>query len=147
MAAHKVFFNGGDCRRVLGLGDPGAQRALTRARGVLINGRVFSQPHRRNLITRCYLTCAFMPTSRPRVRKLSAARCASEFRLVSWMVLCHVFCHMQMLERLLKGHVTEWAREGGWRGVRIVNDDIRHCAIRGPGGVGERGLGWVGKKD
>ena len=28
-----------------------------------------------------------------------------------------------------------------------VNDDIRHCAIRGPGGVGERGLGWVGKKD
>ena len=59
------------------------------------------------------------------------------------MVLCHVFCHMQMLKRLLKGHVTEWAREGGWGGVRDEYDAIRHYAIRGPGGMGERvGVEW-----
>ena len=86
---------------------------------------------------------AHLSTSRPRVRKLGATRCASEFRLVPWMVLCHVFCLMQMLERLLKGHVTEWAREGGLGGVWDENDAICHCALRGPGGMGERvGVGW-----
>ena len=58
------------------------------------------------------------------------------------MVLCHVFCHMQMLKRLLKGHVTEWAREGGWGGVGDKNDAVRHYAIRGPGGMwGRVGVG------